>query len=74
MMSKCKFNECSLIIILHNINNRNTFICNTNRISILNNNNTLCKGGEGILEAKDNNYEEDLVEEKAKLNVIIVGI
>ena len=41
--------------------------------SIKNNNNTLCKGGVGILEIEDNNQEEDLVTEEAKSYVIIVG-
>ena len=66
-------NECNLSIILHNINNNNILNRNTSRISIFNNNNTLHKGGVGILEVEDNNKEENLVEEDAKLYVIIVG-
>ena len=62
-MSTCKLDEHSLNIILHSINNSNIFDRNTNTISILNNNNTLRKGGVGILEVDDNNHEEDLVEE-----------
>ena len=73
MMSRCKLNERSLSIILHNINNCNTLSHNTNIISILNKNNTVCKGGVETLEVEDNNKEEDLVEEEAKSYVIIVG-
>ena len=73
MISKCKLNECSLSIILHSINNNNIINCNTNRISIINNNNTLRKGGVRILEVEYNNKEEDLVEEEVKSYVIIVG-
>ena len=65
MMRKCKINERSLGIILKNINNHNTLSRNTNRISILNNNNTLWKVGVETLEVKENNGE-DLVEEEAK--------
>ena len=72
MMSRCKLNERSLSIILHTINNKNTLNCITNKISVLNNNNTLCKGGVGILEVRDNNKEDDLVEEEAKSYVITV--
>ena len=66
-------NECSLSISLRNINNNNILNRNTSRISIFNNNNTLHKGGVGILEVEDNNKEENLVEEDAKWYVIIVG-
>ena len=72
-MSKCKLNECSLSISLHNINNNNILNHNTSRISILKNNNTLHKGGVEILEVEDNNKEEDLVKEEAKSYVIIAG-
>ena len=61
-------------MILHNINNRNTLKCNTNIISIPNNNNTLHKGEVETLEVKDNNKEEDLGKEEAKTYAIIVGI
>ena len=74
MMSICKLNERSLSINLCNINNCNTLSRNTNRISILNNNNTLRKGEVETLEVKDNNKEEDLVGEESKSYVIIVGI
>ena len=74
MMSRCKLNECSLSISLHNINNINILNWNTSKINILNKNNTLYKGGVGILEVEDNNKEEDLVEEEAKSYVIIVRI
>ena len=73
-MNKCKLNECSLSIILCSFNNNNILNHNTSRINILNNNNTLRKGGVGILEVEDNNQEEDLVEEEAKSYVIIMGI
>ena len=66
-------NEIKLSISPRNINNNNTLNHNTNRISILNNNNTLHKGGVGTLEVEDNNHEEDLVEEEAKLYAIIMG-
>ena len=72
-MSRCKLNECNLSIILLNINNHNTLCRNTSRISILNNNNTLRKGGVETLDVEDNNKEEDLVGEEAKSYVIIVG-
>ena len=72
-MRKCKFNERILSIILRSINNNNILNCNTSRINILNNNNTLRKGGVGTLEVKESNKEEDLVEEEANLYVIIVG-
>ena len=72
-MSICKMNECSLSIILFNINNDNTLSRNTSRINI-HNNNTLHKEGVENLEVEDNNKEEDLVEEEAKSYVIIVGI
>ena len=74
MTNKCRLNECSFNIILRSFNINNTLSRNTNQTSILNNNNTLHKRGEGILEVEDNNQEEDLVEEEAKLYVIIVGI
>ena len=74
-MSICKLSEHILSISLLNINKRNTLSCNTNRINILNNNNTLsAKGGVETLEVEDNNKEEDLVKEEAKSYVIIVGI
>ena len=73
-MSRCKLNKRSLSIILLNIKNHSTLNCNSSKINILNNNNSLRKGGVKILEVKDNNKEEDLVEEEAKLYVIIVGI
>ena len=73
MISRCKLNEHNLNIILLRINNRNTLSLNTSRISILNNNNTLRKGGVKTLESKYNNKEEDLVEEEAKSYVIIAG-
>ena len=57
MMSKCKLNDSSLSISLHNINNGNILNRNTNRISILNNNSTLHKEGVGVLEVEDNNKE-----------------
>ena len=63
MMRIFKLNENNLGISLCNINNHNTLNQNTNRISILNNNNTLRKGGVETLEVEDNNKEEDLVEE-----------
>ena len=72
-MSRCKLNECSISIILHNINNRNTLTCNTKKINVLNNNNNLHKGGVKTLEVEDNNKDEDLVEEEAQSYVIIVG-
>ena len=71
-MIRCKTNNKSLNIILLNIKNYNTLNQNTNRINILNNNNTLRKGKVGILEVEDNNKEEDLVEEEAKSYVIIM--
>ena len=73
MMNKCKLNERSLSIILHSINNKNILNCNTSRTSILNNNNTLRKGGVGTLEVEENNHEEVLVDEEAKLYAINVG-
>ena len=74
MMSKCKLNERTLSISLHSINNNNILNRNTNRINILNNNNTLRKEGVETLEVEEKNTEGDLVEEKAKSHVIIVGI
>ena len=65
-------NECSLSISLCNINNNNILNYNTSWISILNNNNTLRKGGLGILEVEDSNKEEDLVMEETKSYAIIV--
>ena len=53
--NKCILNERNLSISLHSINNNNILNHNTNRISILNNNNTLYKGGVGTLEVEDNN-------------------
>ena len=67
-------NEQRFSIILRSFNNNNLLNYNISQTSILNNNNTLCKGGVGTLEAKDNNKEEDLVEEEAKSYIIIVGI
>ena len=72
-MRKCKLSEHSLSISLLNINNCNTLSRNTSRINILSNNNTLRKGGVETLEVEDNNKEEDMVKEEAKLYVIIVG-
>ena len=72
-MNICKLNERSLSIILHSINSSNILNHNTIRISILNNNNTLLKGGVETLEVEDNNKEEDLVKEEAKPYAIIVG-
>ena len=71
-MKKCKMNKRNLSIILCSFKNNNILNHNTNRISILNNNNTLRKGGVETLEVEDNN-KEDLVEEEAKSYVIIVG-
>ena len=73
MRNKCKLNGHDLNIDMCSFNN-NILNRNTNKTSILNKNNTLRKRGVGILEVKDNNKEEDLVEEEAKLYVIIVGI
>ena len=70
-MNKYKLNECSLSIVLRSSNN-NILNHNTSQASILNNN-TLRKGGVGTLEVEENNKEVDLVEEEAKLYVIIVG-
>ena len=70
-MNECKLNECNLSIILCSSNN-NILNHNTSQASILKNN-TLRKGGMGTLEVEDNNKEEDLVKEEAKLYVIIVG-
>ena len=67
-MRRCKLNEHGLSIILLNIHHHNI-----KNHSILNNNSSLHKGGVGNLELKDSNQEEDLVEEEAKLYVIIVG-
>ena len=72
MVSKCKLNEHSLNTGLCNINNNNILNHNTNRISILNNNNTLYKGGVETLEVKDNNNKDHLDEEEAKSYVIIM--
>ena len=72
MMNKCKLNECSLGIILCSFNN-NILNHNTIQTSILNNNNTIHKVGVGTLEVEDNNQEEDLAKEEAKLYAIIVG-
>ena len=66
-------NEHSLSISLRSFNNNNILNCNTSQSSILNNNNTLHRGGVGILDVEDNIKEEDLVKEEAKLYVIIVG-
>ena len=66
-------NECSLSIILFSFNNNNILNRNIIQTSILNNKNTLCKGGVGPLEVDDINQEEDLVEEEAKLYSIIMG-
>ena len=55
MMNRCKLNECSLNISLRSINNKNILNHITNIINILNNNNTLRKGGLEILEVEDNN-------------------
>ena len=73
MRNKCKLNECSISISLCSFNNNNILDHNISQTSILNNNNTLCKGGVGILEVEDNNQEEYLVEEEAKLYDKIVG-
>ena len=73
-MNKCKLNEHGLSIVLRSFNNNNILNCNTNRISILNNNNTLHKWGVETLKVKDKNKEGDLVEEEAKSYVIIMGI
>ena len=67
-------NEHNLSLSMCNINNNNILNHNTNKISIINNNNTLRKGGVGILEVEDSNKEEGLVEEEANSYVIIVGI
>ena len=61
MMSRWKINERKLSINMCNINNNNTLNCNTNRINILSNNNTLRKGGVGILKAEDSNKEQDTI-------------
>ena len=74
MGNKCKLNECSLNINFCSFNNNNILNWNISQTSILNNNSSLHKGGVGNLELKDSNQEEDLVEEEAKLYVIIVGI
>ena len=66
-------NECILGIILRSFNNTNILNYNIRQTCILNNNNTLSKGGVGTLEVKERNQEEDLVEEEAKLYAIIVG-
>ena len=73
MTSRCNLNEHSLNMILCNIKNHNSLNWNTNKIGILNNNNTLCKGEVETLEIEDNNKEEDLVKEEAKSYVINVG-
>ena len=73
MTNKCNLNECNLGISLRIINNNNMLNHNTNRISILNNNNTLGKRGVETLEVEDNN-KEDLVNEESKSYVIIRGI
>ena len=73
MRNKSKLSEHSLSIILCSFNNNNILSRNTNQTSILNNNNTLRKGGVGTLEFEDSNKEEDLVKEEAKLYAIIVG-
>ena len=72
-MRKYKLNECSLSTSLCNINNNNILNHNTIQISIFNNNNTLHKGRVGTLEVEENNEAVDLVEEVAKLYVIIMG-
>ena len=78
-MRKCKLKEHILSTILlnthhHNINNHSILSCNTNKIGIQNNNNTLNKGGVEIFEVDDDNKEEEnLVEEEAKSYVITVG-
>ena len=74
MLSKCNLNERNLSIILHIINNNNIPNCNTSRISILSNKNTLCKRRVGILQVEDNNKEEYLVMEEANSFAITVGI
>ena len=72
MMSIWNIKEHSLSISLPNIKNSNILSRNTNRISILNNNNTLQKGGVGTLEAEDRS-KEDLVKEETKSYIIIEG-
>ena len=77
-MSRCKLNEYNITTILLNIhqdnsNNRNILGCNINEINICRSNTTLNLGGLGIFRAEDNNKkEDDLVEEEAKLYVIIM--
>ena len=66
-------NERSLSISLCSFNNNNILSHNTIQTSIINNNNTLRKVGVGTLEFEDSKKEEDLVEEEAKLYVIIMG-
>ena len=65
MRKKCKLNECILSISLCSFNNKIILNYNTIQTSILNNNNTIYKGGVGTLEVEENNNEEDLVEEEA---------
>ena len=65
-MRRCNMEKLNLSISLCNINNHNILNHNTNTISILNNNNTLHKGGVETLEVEDINKEEDLVKEEAK--------
>ena len=74
MRNKWNLSEHSLSIILYIFNNSNILNRITNQTNILNNNNTLLKGGVGTLEVEHNNQEEDLVEEEANLYVTIVGI
>ena len=59
-------NKCSLSISLCSSNNNDILNRNIIQTSILNNNNTLRKGGVETLEVKDNNKEEDLVVEDPK--------
>ena len=66
-------NECNINIILRSFNNNNILSRNTSQTSILNNKNTLHKGGVVTLEVEDSNQKEDLVEQEAKLYFIIVG-
>ena len=72
MRNKCNLNERNLSIGLCSFNNNNILNQNISQTSILNNNNTLRKGGVGPLEVEDNNQEESLVKEEAKLYAIIV--
>ena len=73
MRNKYKLRNLILSISFFSFNKTNILGRNISQTSILNNKNTLHKGGVRTLEVEANNQEEDFVKEEAKLYAIIVA-